>query len=63
MLTLDNTAGFSQEDLDKMNEEVESLIQKQLDDIIDPSFEMTPDDEANFRQWAEEEVLKKYGGA
>jgi hypothetical protein len=58
MLTMDNTEGFTQDELDKMNDEVEEYFK-----MYWPT--MTQDD-ANYYeclQWAEEKVLKKYGGA
>jgi len=58
MLTSDNTEGFSQEELDKMNDEVEKEM-----------YNFPMDERGNLPEYynaiksAEEKVLKKYGGA
>jgi hypothetical protein len=58
MLTLENTEGFDQETLDKMNEEVQELIKVTF---VEEEY---PDAIYNdCLKWAENEVLKKYGGA
>lgn len=58
MLTLDYTEGFDQGTLDKMNMEVqEEMGYTEIEDYD------SLDDYHNHLQWAEEAVLKKYGGA
>ena len=58
MLTMDNTEGFSQEELDKMNAEVEEEM-----------YNFPMDERGNLPEYynairqAEEKILKKYGGA
>jgi len=54
MLTMDNTEGFSKEQLDKMNAEVEELM---------GTLDNGDYDYHQYLQWAEEKILKKYGGA
>jgi len=54
MFTEDNTEGFTKEQLEEMNEEVKNLM---------INYEETYGDYDQYLQWAEEKVLKKYGGA
>jgi hypothetical protein len=54
MLTKDNTEGFTQEELEKMNAEVQKEMMN-----YDPKY----NDYEDYLQWAEEIVLKKHGGA
>jgi len=54
MFTEENTEGFTKEQLDEMNEEVKNLM---------INYEETYGDYDQYLQWAEEKVLKKWGGA
>lgn len=54
MLTMENTEGFNQETLDEMNEAVKRLMF---------NYEETYGDRDAYLKWAEESVLKRYGGA
>ena len=54
MLTQDNTEGYTDAQLDEMNEEVKNLM---------INYEETYGDYDQYLQWAEEKVLKKWGGA
>jgi hypothetical protein len=58
MLTQDNTEGFTQEELNKMNDEVKMLLNEIGSGIIRDS-----QDYHSYLQWAEEKVLKIHGGA
>lgn len=58
MLNLENTTGFGQETLDKMNLEVKKLIKETFVEEEYPEA-----DYYNCLKWAEDRVLKKYGGA
>jgi hypothetical protein len=53
---MDNTEGFTQAELDKMNDEVELELEGCSVDGESPDY-------YQCLQWAEEKVLKKYGGA
>jgi ribosomal protein S10 len=61
MLTLENTEGFDQEMLDRMNKEVSDLVKNTVDDLIQPIV-LTQEDYDIFTEYHEKEVLKKYGG-
>jgi len=54
MLTNDNTTGFTDEQLDEMNRKVANLM---------INYEDVYGDYDAYLQWAEEKVLKEYGGA
>ena len=54
MFTDDNTEGFTKEQLEEMNAEVEELMS---------TLDNGDYDYQQYLQWAEEKVLKKYGGA
>jgi len=53
MFTQENITGFSDEELDEMNEEVKHLMM---------NYEESYGDYEPYLQWAEESVLKKHGG-
>jgi hypothetical protein len=54
MLTMNNTEGFNQSELDIINKEVEELMN---------DFIFGYHDYDDYLQWAEEKILKMYGGA
>lgn len=54
MFTMENTEGFTEEQLKDMNEAVKRLMF---------NYEEAYGDYNEYLQWAEESVLKKYGGA
>jgi hypothetical protein len=58
MLTKDNTEGFTQEELDNMNTEVKYMLDEIGHGIVRDSLDYNV-----YLKWAEEKVLKKYGGA
>lgn len=56
MLTMDNTEGFEQAELDQMNEEVQDLLKEWKPEVERYGI-------GNMTQYAEKEVLKLHGGA
>lgn len=54
MFTDDNTEGFTTEQLNEMNEEVNNLMM---------NYEEAYGEYEPYLQWAEEKVLKKWRGA
>lgn len=56
MMTDDNTEGFSTEEREQMNGEVSELLNEWKITNNHPDYEY-------YLQWAEEQILKKYGGA
>jgi len=54
MFTEDNTTGFTKDQLDEMNTEVKNLMM---------NYEEAYGEYEPYLKWAEEKVLKKYGGA
>jgi hypothetical protein len=58
MLTDENTTGFTQEELNEMNDEVrDEMGFTEIEDYASPG------DYLDHLQWAEEKVLKFHGGA
>lgn len=55
MITDDNTDGFSTEERQQMNNDVSELLDEWKITNDHPDYE-------DYLQWAEEQILKKYGG-
>ena len=62
MFTIENTPGFTPDELNEMNLEVRELINKEIDDIIDPSFSPSQEDFEVFEEYWEKKVLEKRRG-
>jgi hypothetical protein len=59
MLTMENTEGFNQSELDTINKEVARLLEYEYPEYKYMGYE----EQYEKLQWAEEKILKMYGGA